>query len=82
VLIQDTGFSDWLRTGTGVIPFTTANEALAGIKEINSRYELHCYAARAIAEEYFDANIVLPSLIEYAMSSLRIPSSSSAEGVI
>ena len=67
VVVQDTGFSDWLQTGSGVIPFNTPEEALAGIDEINSRYEFHCRAARTIAEEYFDARKVLPHLIECAM---------------
>lgn len=68
VLVQDTGFSDWLETGSGVIPFETPEEALAGVEEINRRYEFHCRAARAIAEEYFDASKVLPRLVESAMS--------------
>jgi hypothetical protein len=67
VLVQDTGFSDWLQTGAGVIPFNTHEEALAGIEEINSRYEFHCQAARSIAEQYFDARRILPRLLECAM---------------
>ena len=68
VVLQDTGFSSWLRTGFGVVSFATPGEALAGIENINSQYELHCQAARAIAEEYFDARKVLPTLLEAAMS--------------
>jgi hypothetical protein len=81
VLIQDTGFSDWLETGSGVIPFNTPDEVLAGIEEVTRRYTLHCKAARAVAQEYFDANKVLPSLIECAMNSPRVSSSASADGV-
>lgn len=77
VVIQDTGFSDWLPTGAGVIPFNTLEEALAGIEEINSRYEFHCQAARAIAEEYFDARKVLPRLIECAMNPAPAPTADS-----
>jgi hypothetical protein len=80
VLIQDTGFSDWLPTGAGVIPFSTPEEAQAGIEEINSRYEFHCRAARAIAEEYFDAGKVLPRLIQCAMSCARISEVLSGKG--
>jgi hypothetical protein len=68
VLLQDTGFSAWLPTGSGVIPFTTAEEAAAGVEQIESRYEHHCREARNIAEEYFDARKVLPPLIERAIS--------------
>jgi hypothetical protein len=68
VLVQDTGFSQWLGGGAGAVPFTNLEEAVAGIEAINSRYEFHCQAARAVAEEYFDARVVLPYLIERAMS--------------
>lgn len=79
VLIQDTGFSDWLETGRGVIPFNTPEEALAGIEEINSRYEFHCKEARAVAGEYFDASKVLSRLIECAMNGADIPGSGGAQ---
>ena len=66
VIVQDTGFSDWLPASAGVVRFNTPEEALAGIREVNSRYDFHCRAARAIAEEYFDARKVLRSLVEQA----------------
>jgi len=78
VVIQETGFSDWLQTGSGVIAFNTPEDALAGIEEINSRYHFHCHAARAIAEAYFDARKVLTHLIECAMSPLPAPANPSA----
>ena len=68
VVTQETGFSDWLPTGSGVLSFTTPEEAVAGIEEINRRYEYHCRAARKVAEEYFDARKVLTRLIECAMN--------------
>ncbi len=71
VLLQETGFSDWLPAGSGVLSFTSPDEALAGIEAINSRYEFHCEAARAIAEEYFDVRKVLARLVEGAMSPAR-----------
>ena len=70
VLLQDTGFSQWLRTGAGVIPFNTPAEAVAGIGEIDGAYDRHCRAAREIAEEYFDARKVLPALIAGAMENV------------
>jgi hypothetical protein len=68
VVTQETGFSDWLEVGSGVIPFHTLEEALEAIAEVNARYEFHCQAARAIAEEYFDARKVLTRLIECIMN--------------
>jgi hypothetical protein len=69
-----------METGAGVLPFSTLEEAVAGIEEVNSRYEFHCRAAREIAEEYFDARKVLTRLIERAMnlagsnaSTLKVP---------
>jgi hypothetical protein len=66
VVTQETGFSDWLEAGSGVIPFTTLDESIAAIEDVNSRYEVHCRAARAVAEAYFDSDRVLERLIEEA----------------
>jgi hypothetical protein len=79
VLLQDTGYSDWLETGAGLLPFNTPEEAAAGIEDVTRRYDFHCRAARAVAEEYFDAVKVLPRLIEGAlnMGSVRGPKASS-----
>lgn len=68
VLVQETGFSDWIESGTGILPFASPEEALGGIEEVDRQYDLHCRAARAIAEEYFDSRKVLPSLIGRAMN--------------
>ena len=70
VVIQDTGFTKWLPSGDGVIPFKNADEAAAGIGEVNRRYESHCGAARQIAEEYFDSGKVLPKLVDEAMQAV------------
>jgi hypothetical protein len=69
ILVQDTGFSDWLATGSGVIAFNTPEEALSGVADINNRYEFHCKAAREIADEYFDGRRVLFDLVERAINS-------------
>ena len=69
VVVQDTGFSQWMETGAGVIPFSSLKEAIASIKEINKRYEFHCQMAREMAQTYFDANQILACLIENCFSS-------------
>src|SRR5262245_52429647 len=69
VLIEETGFSDWLPTGAGVVPFRSPAEAVAGVEAINGRYEFHCRTARAIAQEYFDSSKVLPRFVEAAMNA-------------
>jgi hypothetical protein len=80
VVIQDTGFSEWLETGSGVIAFTTPEEALAGIEEINNRYKFHCRQAREIAEEYFDAREVLYNLVQCAVKPAPPPVMMPTEG--
>jgi hypothetical protein len=66
VLVQDTGFSQTLPTGEGLIAFRTLEEAVAGAEEIVDRYPQHRAAARQIAEQYFDADRVLPRFCEEA----------------
>jgi hypothetical protein len=66
VLVQDTGFTHWLNGDAGVIPFGNIDEAVAGVEELDMRYEAHCRAAREVAAEYFDARKVLPDLVAAA----------------
>lgn len=63
VVTQDTGFSRFLPTGEGLFPVATVEEAAAAIDEINAGYERHCKAARALAEEQFDAVRVAAALL-------------------
>lgn len=67
VLTQQTGFSDWLPTGAGLLAFETMDEALAGMEEIDAAYEHHSRAARELTEAFFDARKVLTHLIERAI---------------
>jgi hypothetical protein len=64
VITQDTGFGSVLPTGDGLFAFKTMEEILAAFAAINSDYEKHSRAARAIAEEYFRAETVLAKLLE------------------
>lgn len=63
-LVQDTGFSRTLPTGEGLLCFTTMQEAVAGAREIRGAYDRHSRAARAIAEAYFDSDVVLGGLLD------------------
>jgi hypothetical protein len=63
VITQDTGFGTVLPTGVGLFAFNTMDEILAAIESINSDYERHSRAARAIAEEYFKAETVLAGVL-------------------
>jgi hypothetical protein len=66
VLVQDTGFTEWLPVGEGVVVFTSPKEALAGIEEINAHYESHCALARQVAEAYFSSGDILNRLLAAA----------------
>jgi hypothetical protein len=68
LLIQDTGLSDWLPVGEGVVTFNDLSELLQGIETINRNYERHRQAARRLAEQYFSTDKVLPALLGAAMS--------------
>lgn len=63
-VLEDTGFSRNLPTGRGLLTFREPDEARAALASLESDYELHCRAARTIAEEYFDADTVLGDLLE------------------
>ncbi len=63
VVAQDTGYSNIFPSGEGLFPFGTMEEVLAAIDAINSDYPRHCRAARAIAEEYFEARAVAGRLL-------------------
>lgn len=63
-VVQDTGFSDWLPTGSGVVGFASPEEAIAGIEEVSRDYDRHCGAAREVVEVHFDARDVLTRLLD------------------
>jgi hypothetical protein len=64
VAVQDTGFSDFLPTGRGLLSFTTPDEAKAALRRLDDDYDGHCRAARALIEEHFDARRVLADVLE------------------
>ncbi len=65
-LLQDTGFSQNYPVGEGLVAFRTVAEAAAGAQRIAADYEAHRGAARALAEERFDSDKVLPRFLEQA----------------
>ena len=67
VVLQDTGIGDWLPTGTGIVTFSTLQEAVDGLARVNSVYSQHCEAAREIADTVFDYRVVLPQLLDLAL---------------
>lgn len=66
VIAQDTGWTQMLPSSTGLLAFDDPASAAAALADIEHRYAEHCDAARAIAEEHFDAARVLPAVLEAA----------------
>jgi hypothetical protein len=63
VVLQDTGYSDTIPTGSGLFAFNTLEEAHRAIVMIEDEYEAHSLAAREIARSHFDAKAVLSDLL-------------------
>jgi glycosyltransferase involved in cell wall biosynthesis len=73
VVAQETGFSNHLPTGTGLLSFTNADEAADRLDRVLSDPEEHANAARQIAEEFFDARQVLTRLLEVTSRTAATP---------
>ena len=65
-VVQETGWSRHLPSNGGVIPFTTLEEAVEGLAEVERNYSKHSKAAREIALEFFDAKKVCQDLLRHA----------------
>jgi hypothetical protein len=65
-VVQETGWSDYLPAGDGLLAFSTLEEAVEAIADINDHYDEHQAAARALAEQYFDAKRVCADLLAQA----------------
>lgn len=65
VIVQDTGFSDYVPTGYGVLAFNTLSEAMDSIEELHRNYKFHCEQAIDVAESCFGAGVVLSALLEH-----------------
>jgi hypothetical protein len=64
VIVQDTGFT--LPAGEGILKFSTLDQAVDAIHQVEASYPRHARAARSLAEAYFDSDKVLSELIEIA----------------
>jgi len=64
VVVQDTGWTKFYPAGEGLLSFRTLEDAVRGIASVRADYERHRKAARALAERFFDARIVLGELLQ------------------
>jgi len=63
-LVQDTGLADHYPLGDGLVTFSTLDDAVEGVERILADYETHARAARRLAEQEFDARLVLGRMLE------------------
>ena len=63
VVIQDTGFTQFIPSGKGLLPFTTLEQASEQIKKAEQDYKFHCTQARKVAQDFFDSKNVLSTLL-------------------
>jgi hypothetical protein len=68
-VVQDTGFSEHLPCGKGLIAYETVEQAVAGLEEVAGNYEAHSRTARDIAEAHFASDVVLRPLLERCMQA-------------
>ncbi len=66
VVLQDTGIGRQLPVGRGIVLFHTLEEAAAALPTVEQAYAEHSRAARALAEQYFSAEVVLSRLLALA----------------
>jgi hypothetical protein len=69
VVVQDTGYSDVLPVGEGLLAFSKLDEAIDAVRSVVADYERHRRAAGDLARAFFDSDVVLTDLVDSAMNS-------------
>lgn len=64
VIAQDTGLEGLLPHGTGLLTFSSYEEATDAVARVRGNYAANARAARALAEEAFGSDTVLRSLLD------------------
>jgi hypothetical protein len=67
VVVQDTGTSEYLPVGYGLLRFATLDEAAKALAAVDADYEGHCVAARELAETYFDARQTAERILDVTL---------------
>jgi len=63
VITQETGFSEFIPSGRGLLAFSTPEEAVEAVRAVAVDWPLHARAARAVAEEHFAAEKVIGAML-------------------
>jgi hypothetical protein len=65
VLLQETGWSEWLPEGRGLVAFRTPDEAAEKARQIEADYATHSQAAGKVAEECFAETKAIPLALRH-----------------
>jgi hypothetical protein len=79
-VVQHTGESQFLPDSEGLFRFRSMEEAVQGLQAVETDYEHQRQAARALAEEHFDASKVMRRLLEVALDGRSERRSQAAHG--
>jgi hypothetical protein len=63
VIAEDTGWSSFVPAGKGALPFSTTEQAAAALAEVEADPIGQARAARQVAADYFDSELVLNRLL-------------------
>ena len=66
VITQETGFTKFYGGKEGLFAFSTVDEIVEAVREVNADYARHSRAAFEIAKEVFEAEKVLAELLDHA----------------
>jgi hypothetical protein len=69
-LVQDTGWSQIIPEGRGLMSFTDGSEAIEKLGQLIADQRHHAQYAREIAIEWFDSRRVLEDLLDHCGLSL------------
>ncbi|NNC88158.1 MAG: glycosyltransferase family 1 protein [Akkermansiaceae bacterium] len=69
VVVQDTGFSNVLPCGEGLISIDTPDDAVAALQRVEADYAHHREAARTLAHDCFGSDRVLARFVDDAFAS-------------
>ncbi len=64
VITQDTGWTDHLPSGSGLIGFDDLGGCVDAIRRVEQDYAAHATAARRLAQEYFASDRVLEAMLK------------------
>jgi len=65
VLLQETGWSNWLPEGMGLVAFESLDEAVEKVRQIEKDYAAHSRGAEKVAEEHLDAMRSIPQALAW-----------------